>query len=105
VRPPPETAIRVSFFFFFFFFNSLGQIQVFSIKPDPFKTRLKPVSVKKKPDPILSYINGAGRGGYPRVVGLLPSLVVNPEHLESPLSNLSNHNPWHSKRPPNDFAE
>jgi hypothetical protein len=35
-------------FFFFFFFKYFGSDSGFSIKPDPLKTRLKPVSVNKK---------------------------------------------------------
>ncbi len=57
VGSPPRNGDSGQILFFFFFFNS----SVFSIKPDPFKTRLKPVSVIKKNDPILDYINGAGR--------------------------------------------
>ena len=59
---------------FFFFFNSSGQIE----KPDPFKTRLKPVSVfKTRSETLLRKRGGffgTGRVGYPRVAGLLPSL-------------------------------
>jgi hypothetical protein len=58
----------------------------FFIKTRPVKNPIKTRLDKKKPDPIPYYINGAGRGGffgmglggYPRVAGLLPSLVMQP---------------------------
>jgi hypothetical protein len=71
-----------------FFYKYFGSNSGFSIKPDQFKTRLKPVLNPfqfKKPYLIPYYINGVGRGGlfgvgrdgYPRVSGLLPPLLKN----------------------------
>jgi hypothetical protein len=55
----PELETRVCLGFSgFFFFNSSGQIE----KPDPFKTRLKPVSVlKTRSETLLRKRGGAGR--------------------------------------------